>query len=127
MKEGLSWIDSPLEVNLGIESEPEVVFVIAKLKRSLKNQIITLLNEFNDVFAWSYEDIPGFNTNIVVHHLPLEHECGLKRMEPEWNIKIKEVVKQLDSGFLEVTYYPEWLANIVSVPKKDRKVKMSSQ
>ena len=40
-------------------------------------------------------------------------------------LKIKdEVKKQLDVGFLEVVKYSEWVANIVSVPKKDGKVRM---
>ena len=40
-------------------------------------------------------------------------------------LKIKEEVKkQLDIGFLEVAKYPEWVANIVPVPKKDGKVRM---
>lgn len=32
--------------------------------------------------------------------------------------------KQLEAGFLEVTDYLEWLANIVPIPKKDEKVRM---
>lgn len=41
-------------------------------------------------------------------------------MKPEWNMKInEEVVKQLNIGFLEITDYSEWLANIVPMPKKD--------
>ena len=40
-------------------------------------------------------------------------------------LKIKEEVnKQLDMGFLEVSKYPQWVANIVPVPKKDGKVRM---
>ena len=40
-------------------------------------------------------------------------------------LKIKEEVKkQLDEGFSEVAKYPKWIANIVSVPKKDGKVRM---
>ena len=40
-------------------------------------------------------------------------------------LKIKEEVKkQLDAGFLEVAKYPQWVANIVSIPKKDGKVRM---
>ena len=39
--------------------------------------------------------------------------------------KIKEEVeKQFDVGFLVVARYPEWVANIVLVPKKDGKVWM---
>ena len=40
-------------------------------------------------------------------------------------LKIKEKVKkQLDARFLEVAKYLEWVDNIVSVPKKDGKVRM---
>ena len=40
-------------------------------------------------------------------------------------LKIKEEVnKQLDAGFLEVSKYPQWMANIVLVLKKDSKVRM---
>jgi len=34
------------------------------------------------------------------------------------------VKKQFDTGFLDVARYPEWVANIVLVPKKDGKVRM---
>ena len=40
-------------------------------------------------------------------------------------LKIKEEVKkQFDVGFIGVAKYPEWVANIVPVPKKDGKVRM---
>ena len=46
-------------------------------------------------------------------------------MKSETSLKIKEEVKkQFDAGFLAVARYPEWVANIVSVPKKDGKVRM---
>ena len=39
--------------------------------------------------------------------------------------KIKaEVIKQFNAGFLTVTSYPQKVANIVPVPKKDDKVRM---
>ena len=36
----------------------------------------------------------------------------------------KEVKKQLDVGFLEVSKYSQWVANIVPVPKKNDKVRI---
>ena len=72
----------------------------------------------------------GLDTDIVVHRLPLREECApimqkLRRVKPEMLLKIKEKVKkQLDAGFLEVSKYPQWVANIVPVPKKDGKVQM---
>ena len=92
--------------------------------------MIDLLRKYSDVFAWSYQDMPGLDTNIVVHHLPLREECTpikqkLRKVKPEMLLKIKkEVKKQLDAGFLEVSKYPQWVANIVPVLKKDGKVRM---
>ena len=49
----------------------------------------------------------------------------LRRMKPEWTLKIKEEVeKQYNAGFLKVVNYPKWLANVIPIPKKDGKVRM---
>ena len=49
----------------------------------------------------------------------------LRRMKAKWTLKIKEEVeKYYNAGFLRVVNYPEWLANVVSVPKNDGKVRM---
>ena len=49
----------------------------------------------------------------------------LRRVKPEMLLKIKEKVKkQLDARFLEMAKYPQWVANIVPVPKKDGEVRM---
>src|ERR1043165_3466671 len=46
-------------------------------------------------------------------------------MRPEMSEKIKvEVMKQFNAGFLAVTSYPQWVANVVPVPNKDGKVRM---
>ena len=46
-------------------------------------------------------------------------------MKPEWTLKIKEgVEKQYNARFLRVVNYPEWLDNVVLVPKKDGKFRM---
>ena len=46
-------------------------------------------------------------------------------MRPEISEKIKaEVMKQFNACFLDVTSYPQWVANVVPVPKKDGKVRM---
>jgi len=100
------------------------------MKKEVKQELCALLKEFRDVFAWSYNDMPGLDTDIVQHKLPLKPECPpvrqkLRRMKPEMSLKIKEEVqKQFDAGFLAMEKYPQWVANIVPVPKKDGKVRM---
>ena len=82
------------------------------LSPTIRERLIDLLREYSDVFAWSYQDMPGLDTDIVVHRLPLREECApikskLRRVKPEMLLKIKEEVnKQLDAGFLEVSKYP---------------------
>ena len=89
-----------------------------------REKLIELLREYSDVFAWSYQDMPGLDTDVVVHRLPLREECApvkqkLRRVKPEMLLKIKEEVKkQLDAGFLEVSKYPQWVTNIVQYQRK---------
>jgi len=117
-------------INLGSEEDRKEVKIGTSIKSSTRTELINLLQEYVGVFAWSYQDMPGLDTDIVVHRLPLKPECKpvqqkLRRMKPEMLLKIKEEVKkQLEAGFLEVAKYPEWVANIVPVPKKDGKVRM---
>jgi hypothetical protein len=40
-----------------------------------REDLIVLLRDYVDVFAWSYEDMPGLDTNIVVHRVPLVEGC----------------------------------------------------
>ena len=69
------------------------------LTTSEKHALVTLLTEFKEVFAWSYEDMPGIDTDIVQHCIPIDPTMKLvkqklRRMKPEWNLKIKEEVKK---------------------------------
>jgi len=61
--------------------------------------MLRFLTNYQDVFAWSYQDMPGLNTDIVVHKLPLIQDMKpvkqkLRRLKPEWSLKIKEEVKK---------------------------------
>ncbi|KAI5444202.1 hypothetical protein KIW84_012721 [Lathyrus oleraceus] len=115
-------------INLGSEDCVRMVKIGALLEESVKKGLISLLREYSDIFAWSYEDMPGLDTDIVQHFLPLKPECvpvkqKLRRTHPDMAVKIKEEVqKQIDAGFLVTSTYPLWVANIVPVPKKDEKV-----
>ena len=74
--------------------------------------------------------MPGLDPTIVQHHLPiLPHarpvKQKLRRLHPRLSLQVKEEIqKQLSVGFLSVVEYPEWLANVVPVPKKDGKVRV---
>uniref|UniRef100_A0A2N9HHR4 Uncharacterized protein n=1 Tax=Fagus sylvatica TaxID=28930 RepID=A0A2N9HHR4_FAGSY len=118
-------------INLADEGEePREVKIGTRCTTEQKEALIALLREFHEIFAWSYQDMPGLDTDIVVHKIPLKPECkpvkqALRRMKPEVILKIKEEVeKQLKAGFLSTVTYSDWVANIVPVPKNDGKVRM---
>jgi len=112
----------PVEViNLGTEHDKREVKIGSSLKAEVREKLVELLREYADVFAWSYQDMPGLDTAIVEHKLPLRPECPpvkqkLRRTRPDMSLKIREEVKrQFDAGFLAVSKYPQWVANIVPV------------
>lgn len=48
------------DLNLGTE-EPKKVLISGTLSPTDKEQIVAILREYVDVFAWSYEDMPGLD------------------------------------------------------------------
>ena len=66
---------------------------------SEKDALVALLTKFKEVFAWSYKDMLGIDTNIVQHYIPTYLTMNpvkqkLRRIKLEWTIKIKEEVEK---------------------------------
>ena len=117
-------------IDFGVPDQPREIRIGSSLSHDERSRLIDLRRSYLDVFAWSYEDMPGLDPTIVQHHLPiLPHarpvKQKLRRLHPRWSLQVKEEIqKQLSVGFLSVVEYPEWLANVVPVPKKDGKVRV---
>ncbi|RVW45515.1 Retrovirus-related Pol polyprotein from transposon 17.6 [Vitis vinifera] len=117
-------------VDFGTADQPRELRIGSDLSTDERDSLIQLLRSYLDVFAWSYEDMPGLDPSIVQHRLPLLPQARpvkqkLRRLHPRWSLQVKEEIqKQLSVGFLSVVEYPEWLANVVPVPKKDGKVRV---
>ena len=100
-------------VDLGTGSEKKEVKVGTGMTAPIREELVALLRDYQEVFAWLYQDMPGLSHDIVQHRLPLNSGCSpvkqkLRRMKPEMSLKIKEEMKkQFDAGFLVVTRYPE--------------------
>ena len=81
--------EEPIEViNLGTEADKKEVKIGANLEDSVKRRLVQMLHDYVEVFSWSYEDMPGLDTNIVVHYLPMKEGCSpikqkVCRMRPD--------------------------------------------
>ena len=43
--------------------------------KDMKDELIALLKEFKEIFAWSYQDMLGLDTEIVVHKILVKPKC----------------------------------------------------
>ena len=78
-------------VNLGSEDDVKEVKIGARMCPDVRQGLTDLLQEYSDVFAWSYQDMPGLDSEIVEHRLPLKPECPsikqkLRRTHPDMEV-----------------------------------------
>jgi len=84
-----------------------------------------LLKKYMDVFAWTYDEMPGLDPGLVVHSLnvdlrikPIIQLARVFHTDIEAQIT-QEVKKLLAAGFIKPIQHPKWLSNIVPVKKKN--------
>ncbi|CAL2265921.1 unnamed protein product [Prunus armeniaca] len=126
MQDGSTAVAKQLET-IDLSNDPSVPRPISgsvHLTGEEKGALVSLLKEFQDVFAWSYEEMPGLHPNLVSHMLNIELGTKLvvqprRNFRPEIERQIKvEIEKLLAAGFVKLIKHPTWLANIVPVKKK---------
>ena len=94
-------------------------------------QIYTdLFKDFRDVFAWSYEEMPGIDPSIVQHEIKTYENAKpirqrLRSVNPRKAAAIKaEVEKLLKAGFVYLVPLTDWVSNLVPVDKKQGTIRV---
>ena len=59
-------------VNIGIEQNPPSINLGRNCTHAEKTIFMKLLQEFKDVFMWTYEDLKAYDTKIIQHVIPLK-------------------------------------------------------
>ena len=63
----------PLEkVDIGESTIPRPTFVNTNLSAEYKVNLIKLLKEYVDCFAWSYSEMPGLSRDFIEHRLSIK-------------------------------------------------------
>jgi hypothetical protein len=90
-------------------------------------QLIELLKEFKDIFAWTYNDLNGIPLEIVQHQIKLDasippiHQARYQ-LNPKFVAIIKQDINKLFvARFIEHVEEATWLSPIVVLPKKNGK------
>ena len=92
-----------------------------------KVEMLLLLVQNVDIFAWSPYEVPEVDLEFIVHRLNVDPLFPPKKKKPRRSAKehveaIKQEVKQLkEARAIKEVFFLEWLANTVVVKKKNGK------
>ena len=117
----------PLE-KVTLDRSEKFTYVSSLLSNEEREQLQLILLNNIDVFAWSHSDMVGINPTVASHKLniipmakPVSQKVRCFHLDRH-QITRTEVDSLLRAGFIRQVKYPEWLANVVVVPKKEEYV-----
>ena len=109
--QGFTSTDPLEEVDIGDGTIPRPTFVNKNLDPLFKSELIKLLKEYVDCFAWSYNEMPGLSCDLVEYRLPIKpgfrsYKQPTKQFNPNIYDRVKEEVNRLlDAKFFRPCRY----------------------
>ena len=83
-------------INLGNDENPPLIKIGSTISEQERKDLKEFLTEFQEVFAWSYEDMSGIDIKITQHHIDTHSHMvlvkKLRHIRTEWLLKTKEEV-----------------------------------
>ena len=119
--QGFTSPDELEEIDIGPRDRPRPMYVSAKLDTKYKQELIDLLKEFKDCFAWEYYEMPSLVRSIVEHWLPIKPGYQPFKQAPRrFNENVvddikKETERLLEAKFIRPCQYAEWISSVVPV------------
>ena len=119
------------EINLAPSGEmPRLTFIAKETSLEERINLVTLLQEYMDVFACTYDQMLGLDMSLATHKLNINPSHRLVKEAPrvfchklELQIKV-EVENLLKVGFIRPIKNPKWLANVVPVKRKNGQIRI---
>ena len=113
----------PLET-VSLHGSNRYIYISTLLSKEEKAQLCQVIQFNVDVFTWTHADMPRISPIHASHKLNVAPSAKpvrqkVRRFHPNRHLVIQtEVDNLLQNGFIRTVKYPEWLANVVVVPKK---------
>jgi len=118
------------DCNIGTEENPKMIKLSKTLPPDQKLKYVELFKEFQDAFAWRYEDLKSYDTSVIQHTIPLKENQNpfkqkLRRVNPVLLPLIeKEVKRMYEAGIIAPIRFSEWVSNLVPTRKKTREIRL---
>ncbi|XP_074300236.1 uncharacterized protein LOC141631470 [Silene latifolia] len=115
------------EVILDSLHPERTVLIGSECRGKIREELVRLLRTNIDCFAWSHDDMIGIDPSVITHKLSVDPsykpvQQKRRKFASERNQVInQEVDNLLAAGKIREVKYPEWLSNVVVVPKKNGK------
>jgi hypothetical protein len=112
------------EVDIDNGAVPRPTFVNKNLNAAYKTELIELLKEYVNYFAWSYYEMIGLSCEQVEHQLPIKYgfrpyKQSVWKFNPDIYDHVKEEINRLlEANFIQPCRYADWISNIVLVEMK---------
>jgi hypothetical protein len=112
------------EVDIDNGAVPRPTFVNKNLNAAYKTELIELLKEYVNYFAWSYYEMIGLSCEQVEHQLPIKYgfrpyKQSTWKFNPDIYDHVKEEINRLlEATFIQPCRYADWISNIVLVEMK---------
>lgn len=112
-------------INIGTEDSPKMINIGKCCTPEERIKVRKLLIDFQDVFAWSYEDLKNFMDGKFKHTIPLKPGATpVRQKQRNYNHLVegaifKEIDKMLKARIIYPIHHSTWVANIVPVRKKN--------
>ncbi|KAL0448820.1 UNVERIFIED_CONTAM: hypothetical protein Slati_1438400 [Sesamum latifolium] len=112
-----------------LENSNREIKIGANLSSTEKEELVRFLQDNQEVFEWEEEKATGIPEHVVQHRLSIHTNATpvkqKKSMGREKNLIIhQEVERLLKAGHIREVRYPDWIANVVLVPKPGGKWRM---
>jgi len=118
------------ECNIGTEENSKMIKLSKTLPPDQKLKYVELFKEFQDVFAWSYEDLKFYDTSVIQHTIPLKEnqkpfKKKLRGVNPVLLALIeKEIKRMYEVGIIVPIRFSEWMSNLVPTRKKTGEIRL---
>jgi hypothetical protein len=118
------------EIDIGDGKTPRPTFVNKTLETDPRKEMIGLLKEYSDCFAWNYTEMSGLSREIVEHRLPIKFgfrpfKQKARTFCPDLLPRIKDEIRGLlEANFIKPYRYAEWVSNIVPMEKESSKLRV---
>jgi hypothetical protein len=116
------------KINLGFKENLQQVKINVDLEHVVSYQLLELLKEFEDIFAWTYIDCKGIPPDVIQHQIqlitliPYVHQTRYRLNFNYVAIIKQDIDKLLITSLIKLVEEATWLSSIIIMRKKSEKL-----